>query len=67
MTPPAATYQEQAYHFIKSGILTRDYKPGKLITDQQIADDLGISRTPVRGTFQRLGNEGLLINEARHG
>ena len=62
MTLPTSTYQEQAFNFIKMGILTRSYKPGEYITDKQIADSMNISRTPVREAFHRLANEGLLIN-----
>ena len=61
------TYQEQAYHFVKSQILARGYKPGEYITDAQVAEVLSVSRTPVREAFYRLANEGLLINEARRG
>ena len=61
------TYQEQAYDFVKSGILTRGYKPGEYLTDAQVADELDISRTPVREAFHRLANEGLLVNMARRG
>jgi DNA-binding GntR family transcriptional regulator len=67
VTLPTSTYQEQAFNFIKMGILTRSYKPGEYITDKQIADSMNISRTPVREAFHRLANEGLLINEARRG
>lgn len=43
------------------------FKPGEYITDTQIANELNISRTPVREAFTRLQNEGLLVNEARRG
>ena len=42
-------------------------KPGKYITDAEIAEQLSISRTPVREAFQRLEKEGLLVNESRKG
>lgn len=61
------TYQERAYDHLKSRILNLDLKPGEYITDQQIADDLEISRTPVREAFRRLQHEGLLNYEARKG
>ncbi len=61
------TYQEQAYNFVKSEILTHGYKPGEYLTDAQIADALNVSRTPVREAFHRLANEGLLVNMARRG
>jgi len=67
--PPAdaATLQEQAYHLVKSRILNRELKPGQYINDTQIAEELNISRTPVREAFQLLEHEGLLISEARRG
>lgn len=62
-----ATYQQQAYDYIKQQIMTLGHKPGEVITDSQIARELQISRTPVREAFYRLENEGLLINDARRG
>jgi DNA-binding GntR family transcriptional regulator len=67
MAEAATTYQQQAYDHIKNQIMTLVYKPGQYITDSQVAQELNISRTPVREAFYRLENEGLLINEARRG
>lgn len=61
------TNQQQAYEFIKTQIMTLGFKPGEYITDTQIANQLSISRTPVREAFYRLEKEGLLIYEARRG
>lgn len=63
----AATLQEQVYHLVKSRILNRELKPGQYINDTQVAEELNISRTPVREAFQLLEHEGLLISEARRG
>jgi DNA-binding GntR family transcriptional regulator len=63
----ATTYQQQAYDFVKAQIMNLDLKPGQYVTDSQVADDLGISRTPVREALRRLEQEGLLINQARRG
>lgn len=67
--PPSdtATLQKQAYHLVKSRILNRELKPGQYVNDTQIAEELNISRTPVREAFQLLEHEGLLISEARRG
>jgi DNA-binding GntR family transcriptional regulator len=67
MTNPRATYQQQAYEYVKSQITNRGFKPGEYVTDAQIAKQLNISRTPVREAFHRLENESLLVYEARHG
>jgi len=61
------TLQEEAYLFVKSKILNLGFKPGEYITDLQIAENLNISRTPVREAFRILEREGLLIYEAKRG
>ena len=67
MSSDAQSLQELAYRSIKERILQLKLKPGQFITDTQIADELNISRTPVREAFYRLENEGLLVNAARRG
>lgn len=67
MNDQKITYQQQAYEYVKSKILTIGYKPGEMISDSQIARELDVSRTPVREAFCRLENEGLLINDGRRG
>lgn len=62
-----ATYQQQAYDYVRERIINLGFKPGEFITDAQITEQLKISRTPVREAFQRLEKEGLLVNEARKG
>ena len=64
MADSTVTFQQQAYDFVKNQIMTLRYKPGQDLTDSQVAQDLHISRTPVREAFHRLENEGLLINES---
>jgi DNA-binding GntR family transcriptional regulator len=63
----ATTYQQQAYDLVKARIMNLDLKPGQYVTDNQIADELNISRTPVRDALRLLEHEGFLINEARRG
>jgi DNA-binding GntR family transcriptional regulator len=48
------TLQEQAYKYIKSQIVNLGFKPGEFLTDKQIAETLGMSRTPVREAFRML-------------
>lgn len=61
------TLQEQAYSFVKAKIMDLEIKPGQYITDSEVAEELGMSRTPVREGLRRLEHEGLLINYARRG
>lgn len=49
-----------AYEHIKNNILSTTYLPGTRLTEDMIAAELGISRTPVREAFQRLSSEQVL-------
>jgi len=63
----STTFQQQAYEYLKAQITRRGFKPGEYLTDARIAEDLHISRTPVREAFHRLEKEGLLRYEVRRG
>ena len=63
----SATYQQQAYDYVKGQITGLKLKPGQTLTDTHIASDLKISRTPVREALRRLEQEGLLVNDSRRG
>lgn len=54
---PAA---QRAYAYTKERILRAELPGGHLFSEGDIAERLGISRTPVREAFQRLRSEGLL-------
>lgn len=54
---PAA---DRAYLHLKQRILSRDYAGGSLLTEGEVADAVGVSRTPVREAMLRLSAEGLL-------
>jgi DNA-binding GntR family transcriptional regulator len=56
--PVAAT--DRAYEFTKGRVLDSTFAGGELITEGEVADALGMSRTPVREAFLRLQGEGLL-------
>ena len=61
------SYVRQAYRTIKTRILENRYQPGHQILEQQLADDLGMSRTPVREALIRLHDEGLVELIPRRG
>lgn len=50
---------DQAYELLKERILTRQLLPGQRLSVPAIAEDLGLSRSPVREAVQRLVQEGL--------
>ncbi len=58
---------EQAYRKIKARILDNQYGPRYQALEQDIANDLGMSRTPVREALIRLENEGLVTCIPRRG
>ena len=49
-----------AYEKIKSNIITNKLKPGELLRSTQIAEELNMSRTPIREAISTLEKEGLV-------
>lgn len=45
---------------IKRRIIAGDYAPGERLVELQLAEDLGVSRTPIRLAFEELAKDGLL-------
>lgn len=69
---PAATrvkrsFAEEAYRRLKAQILDNELPPGFRALEAEIADTLGMSRTPVREAMLRLQSEGLVRVEPRRG
>ena len=56
----APSASERAYKHVKERVLTGKLPGGELISEGEIADALGVSRTPVRAAFTQLESEGLL-------
>jgi DNA-binding GntR family transcriptional regulator len=54
------TLGEQAYASLRSAILTTRLPPGLHLSEQDLSDAIGISRTPVREAIRRLIEEGLV-------
>jgi DNA-binding GntR family transcriptional regulator len=55
---PAA--KDRALEYVKTQVLTGAFSGGELISEGEVANALGMSRTPVREAFLRLEAEGLL-------
>lgn len=45
---PGETARDYAFRVIKANIISLDLKPGTLVSENEIAMELGVSRTPVR-------------------
>ncbi len=62
-----ATSADIAYARIREGVLAGRYAPGSPLREEQLAADLGVSRTPVREALRRLNAESLVEFVANHG
>lgn len=52
--------REKAYKKLYNAILVGNFKPGERIFEEEIADQLNISRTPVRQAMRKLEEQGLI-------
>ncbi|PAD77131.1 MULTISPECIES: GntR family transcriptional regulator [Paenibacillus] len=52
--------RDEVYHALKKSIITLELQPGQRLSDKELADQFGISRTPVREALKRLEDEGLI-------
>jgi DNA-binding GntR family transcriptional regulator len=57
----SASLAEQAYERLRGLILDRKISGGSPLQEGKLAEDLGISRTPMREALVRLAGEGLLV------
>ena len=55
------TAKEFAYRVLRDNICSLNLAPGDPLTDHEIAESLGISRTPVREAIIQLKNEAEII------
>lgn len=56
-----STLSGDSYKVLKEAILNLDLPPGTLLVEQQLAKQLGISKTPVREALARLEGERLVV------
>ncbi len=61
--PEGSASSEHAYDQLRFQILTGQLAPGSSFSQVQLAQQLGISRTPLREAVRRLQSEGLLRSE----
>jgi len=65
--PSPGSAARRAYDFAKWAILTSVYRAGEVITEGGLANELGVSRTPVREALLRLEVEGLVHLKPKKG
>ncbi|MCM2296144.1 GntR family transcriptional regulator [Rhodoferax sp.] len=63
---PRALYEEVA-ELLRQRIFSRELEPGSWIDELKIAQDYGISRTPMREALKVLATEGLVTMKVRRG
>jgi DNA-binding GntR family transcriptional regulator len=51
---------QKVYRILKKGIIIGDFKPGEKILEVKIAEQLGVSRTPIREALRELVAEGFV-------
>jgi GntR family transcriptional regulator, rspAB operon transcriptional repressor len=59
--------KENAYHIIKDKLLSMEYECGSRLREDLLAEEISMSRTPVREAIQQLTAEGYIINVPRKG
>jgi len=59
--------REIVFETLREAIIKGLLKPGERLTEIQIAEELGVSRTPVREAIRKLELEGFLVMVARKG
>jgi len=63
---PRALYEEVA-ELVRQRIFSRELEPGSWIDELKIAEEFGISRTPLREALKVLAAEGLVTMKVRRG
>ncbi len=58
--PDRRSLRQAAYENLRRGILESRYPPGSLLSENQLADELNISRTPIREALRDLATAGLV-------
>jgi len=52
--------RDTAYEAIRDAIVREDFPPGAVVSNAAVAEQLGLSRAPVRDALARLADEGLV-------
>src|SRR3954469_13064776 len=63
-TPPRRDNVEQVYKRVREAILTGEISAGTAMSQVALADELGVSRTPLREALRMLQSEGLVDAQA---
>jgi DNA-binding GntR family transcriptional regulator len=67
MEQKQANAADQAYAYVRERVISGDFAAGMRLTEWQVADALGTSRTPVREAMRRLVGDGILRFQPNYG
>jgi DNA-binding GntR family transcriptional regulator len=59
--------EPRAYEALHGAIVSGELSPGERLIEEELAEQLGLSRGAVRGAILRLGHEGLVVRERNRG
>jgi DNA-binding GntR family transcriptional regulator len=59
---PSGSLADRAYDLFREGLRTGSFRPGQRLLETELAEQLGMSRTPVREAIRRLQSEGLIAH-----
>lgn len=64
---PNMLLQDIAYEKIKQSILEEKYKPSTLLSERELINELGMSKTPIKSAIVRLESEGFVTVSSKQG
>ncbi len=59
-TKNGTSVREKTYEYLKSSIFSGRFTSGERLTEEHLAEELGVSRTPVREALHKLEQDGLI-------
>jgi DNA-binding GntR family transcriptional regulator len=65
--PVRSFLKDRAYERIKRRLLNDEYPPGSFLSERQLAENLGMSKTPVKAALERLEAEGFITVSPQQG
>ncbi|HHY16900.1 MAG TPA: GntR family transcriptional regulator [Firmicutes bacterium] len=57
---PSLALHERVYRALRRSIISGIYEPGQRLTEEEVAGEAGVSRTPVREAFRLLASDGFV-------
>jgi DNA-binding GntR family transcriptional regulator len=64
-SPGTRNTSDEVYFQLRKWIISGEFRPNERLVEVDLAERLGVSRTPIRESMQRLAAGGLVINRRR--